>query len=611
MYEFKVVLWLRFLFLLLIRECLNTLKESTNRNLISVRVFVKTRVILLLLMMCLPMVFTFGPPVAGDGSQLVITNVERNAHFEEYGMVILTDTITVYNPGPEPAFSVFTAYPLTKVDEIKEFRAETLNGTELHYQRVPLLGTNSSGWEIFLPEPIMPYQDTILITQMAVEGLTSQTSATATLVFSIVPTSPYFIQEYETTLTYHYALTAATQEYWSGDNVHPFSFLERTVVLDFMPNDFLPLVTYVELYRSLTVDAWGYLQVHEAHSLRVDSPNPDFSNSEQRWTNITLILPPGSEFLRVYDQVANLSSQIGKRATAINSGVIYVLFQYHLQKDDIYTIYFDYRIPLDQRQIVLQTGLFLNVQLHLEYPFRIEKQITEFVLPVGSWLQNIPLRAKVTVTPTGQYLISITSTNVTSISNNEAQIFYVYPIPPALARPLIFFTIVALFCLGYLAVRRISYFREEEEIIAAVAEVDPAILSEFCALYGEKIALLLQTERLEQTMLQGKISKPRYRKEKKNFERKMRTLDRELSGRSQPIIEAGGKYESSVRQLELLEAERVSSIEALHALEQRYRQKRITASVYQKLRKDLQKRRDKSVSRMDRILLSLREELTG
>ncbi len=560
--------------------------------------------------MCLPMVFAFGPPVTGDNPQLVITDVQRNAHFEEYGMVLFTDTITVYNPGPEPAFSVFTAYPLTKVDEVKEFRAETVNGTELHYQRVPLLGTNSSGWEIFLPEPIMPYQDMTYVIQMAVEGLTSQNSATATLVFSIVPTSPYFIQEYETTLTYHYALTAATQELWSGDNVHSFSYIERTVVLDFMPNDFLPLVTYVELHRSLTVDPWGYLQVHEVHSLRVDSPNPDFSNSEQRWTNITLTLPPGSEFLRTYDQVANLSSIIGRPANATHPGVIYVSFQYHLQEDDIYTIHLDYRIPLDQRQIVLQTGLFLNLQLHLEYPFRIEKQVTEILLPVGSWLQDIPLGAQVTIAPTGQYLILITSSNVTSITNNQAQLFYVYPVSPALARPLLLFLIVALFCLGYIAVRRISYFREEEEISAVVADVDPAILSEFCALYGEKIALLLQTERLEQTMLQGKISKPRYRKEKKNFERKLRTLDRDLTGRSQPLIEAGGKYESSVRQLELLEAERVSSIEALHALEQRYRQKRITASVYRKLQKDLQKRRDKSVSRMDRILLSLREEIS-
>ncbi|MFW9935718.1 MAG: hypothetical protein ACFFDU_09510 [Candidatus Thorarchaeota archaeon] len=570
----------------------------------------KTRAVLLLVMMCLPMVFAFGPPVTGDGPQLVITDVQRNAHFEEYGMVLFTDTITVYNPGPEPAFSVFTAYPLTKVDEVKGFRAETVNGTELHYQRVPLLGTNSSGWEIFLSEPIMPYQDMTFVTQMAVEGLTSQTSATATLVFSIVPTSPYFIQEYETTLTYHYALTAATQELWSGDNVHPFSYIERTVVLDFMPNDFLPLVTYVELHRSLTVDPWGYLQVHEVHSLRVDSPNPDFASSEQKWTNITLTLPPGSEFLRTYDQVANLSSIIGRPANATHPGVIYVSFQYHLQKDDIYTIYLDYRIPLDQRQIVLQTGLFLNLQLNLEYPFRIEKQVTEILLPVGSWLQDIPLGAQVTIATTGQYLISITSSNVTSITNNQAQLFYVYPVSPALARPLLLFLIAALFCLGYIAVRRIPYFREEEEISAVVADVDPAILSEFCALYGEKIALLLQTERLEQTMLQGKISKPRYRKEKKNFERKLRTLDRDLSGRSQPLIEAGGKYESSVRQLELLEAERVSSIEALHALEQRYRQKRITASVYQKLQKDLQKRRDKSVSRMDRILLSLREEIS-
>ncbi len=555
------------------------------------------------------MVFALGLPVSGEGPQLAITDVQRNVHYEAYGMVLFTDTITVVNSGPEPAFSVLTAYPLSDIDSVKDFRAETVSGTELAFQRVALIGPNCSGWEVFLPDPVMPYQNSTFVTQMSVEGLTSQTSATATIVFSIEPTSPYFIHSYETRLTFNYALTAATQEFWSGSDVHPYSFEERSVLLDFMPNDFLPLITYVELKRIFSIDAWGYLLAHEVHSLRVDSPNPDFVNTEQVWQNITLRLPPGSEFLRVYDQVANLSSQIGKLADITHPGSIYVSFQYHLQRGDIYTFHFEYRIPLDYRQLVLQTGQFLSLELYLEYPFRIQKQTTEILLPAGSWLQDVPLGAVTSISPTGQYQVTFLAINVTSISQTEANLYYVYPIPPALARPLILFFIFGIFCLGYIAVRRIPYFREEEEAIVAVADVDPAILSEFCALYGEKIALLLQTERLEQSMLQGKISKPRYRKEKKNFERKLRSLDRELAGRSQPLIEAGGKYESSVRQLELLEAERVSAIAALHALEQRYRQKRITASVYQKLRKDLEKRRDRAVGRMDRILLTLREEL--
>ncbi len=555
------------------------------------------------------MVFALGLPVYGENTQLVITDVQRNVHYETYGMVLFTDTITVYNPGPEPTFSVFTAYPLSESDSVKEFRAKTTNGTELFFQRVPLIGSNCSGWQVFLPDPIMAYEETTFVAQMSVEGLTSQTSATATIDFSVVPTSPYFIQEYETRLTFDDALSAPTQEFWSGSDVHPYSFEEDSVLLDFASNEFFPLITYVEFKRLFSIDAWGYLFAQELHSLRVDSINPEFANTEQNWRSIELVLPPGSEFLRTYDLLTNLSSQIVTPVNTTGPGTISVSFQYHLEQGDIYTFYLEYRIPLEYHQLVFQTGQFLFLDLYLEYPFRIQRQTTEFLLPIGTWLQEIPLGAITSISPRGQYLVTIPATNVTSISNSEVNLFYVYPISPALVRPFFLFLIVGIICLGYVAVRRISFFREEEEIIVAVAEVDPAILGEFCALYGEKIALMLQTERLEQSMLQGKISKPRYRKEKKNFERRFRSLERELAGRSQPLIEAGGKYESSVRQLELLEAERVSSIEALHALEQRYRQKRITASVYQKLQKDLQKRRDRAVSRMDRILLTLREEL--
>ena len=55
-------------------------------------------------------------------------------------MALITDTITIFNPGPEPAFSVLTAYHLSEIENVMEFRAETTNGTELFYQRVPLIG---------------------------------------------------------------------------------------------------------------------------------------------------------------------------------------------------------------------------------------------------------------------------------------------------------------------------------------------------------------------------------------------------------------------------------------------------------------------------------------
>jgi hypothetical protein len=170
--------------------------------------------------------------------------------------------------------------------------------------------------------------------------------------------------------------------------------------------------------------------------------------------------------------------------------------------------------------------------------------------------------------------------------------------------------IFGVICLAYVAARRIPGLREEEKVIAVPAAVDSTVLGEFCALYGEKVALLLQTERLEQNMLARKIPMPRYRKEIKDAERKLRTFERDIQTRARLLTEAGGRYAASVRQLELLEAERLGAIEAQRALEQRYRQKRITYEVYKKIQMDLEKRSNKSIAGMDRILLSLREEVS-
>ncbi|MFX0169275.1 MAG: hypothetical protein ACFE89_07975 [Candidatus Hodarchaeota archaeon] len=571
----------------------------------------KARVLLLLMLICLPVIYAVVPTASADQSQLVITDFQRNADLQQYGMLIITDTITVFNPTTSPAFHLLVAYPLSAIESVKEFHVETVDENSLFFQRVPLIGPNCTGWRIFLPEPLMPDHNVSFVASMALAGLTVQDTLTASVTFSPFPTSPYFIKSFSTTFTHHRAVTSPTQDLWTGTNIHPYYFEERTVILNHASSSFLPVITYLELKRVLSLDGWGYIFAHEVHTFRVDSPNPLFSSTpNRRWTDISVTLPPGSEFLRVFDSVSNLTSQIATPTNATHPGTLRVGLQYHLQEGDVYQFFVEYRIPLDYHQQVLQTGLFFHFNLFSGDPWFIQNQVTEFHLPIGSWLQGIPTDSQVTISPTGQYLVRFHNSNVTSLHQAEIAFYYVYPIQPVLARPTLLFLVIGIMCLAYAAFRRTPIFREEEDIISPLAEIDTAVLGEFCSLYGEKIAILLQTERLEQSMLQGKISKPRYRKEKKNFERKLRTLNTELSTRTQALIDAGGKYESNCRQLEILEAERVSAIEALHALEQRYRQKRITAAAYQKLSKDIEKRRDRAVSRMDRILLSLREDLS-
>ena len=556
------------------------------------------------------MVFAFMPPTNANSSQLVIADVQRNVDFQAYGVLLITDNITAFNSGPVPVFFVEIAYPISEFEKVKMFNAVTEDGTDQLWERIIRLGPDCTGWRVYLPEPVMPNQTVTFETQMTLAGLTAQDSINAAASFSPIPTSPYFIQSYTTSLTYHSTLTAPSQREWTGTDVQPYSFEYSTVVLDHIGNDYSPLITYVELKRTFSIDAWGYILGHEEHTFRVDSPNPRFSDASRLWTSIEVTLPPGSEFLRTFDNLFNLSGSVLTEPTnATHPGILSVALGYFLEEGDVYQFFVEYRIPLDFHQLVLQTGQFFRFDPYFEEPWLIEKQITEFILPPGSWLQAIPDGSDVSISSTGQYMVSYHDVNVTSLHRAEINFNYVYPIPPTLARPMVFFLIAIVISLMYVVVRRTPYFREEEEDVVVLRDVDPVILGEFCNLYGEKIALLLQTERLEQSMLQGKISKPRYRKEKKNFERKIRTLNGELASRSQQLIEAGGKYESNCNQLEVLEAERISAIEALHALEQRYRQKRITAQVYQKLQKDLQKRRDRAVSRMDRILLSLREEL--
>jgi hypothetical protein len=440
---------------------------------------------------------------------------------------------------------------------------------------------------------------------MAYEGLLEIDENAAHCTFSSVPSSPYLIKHVSTKLTYNSGLTEPTSEEFSFNNVSSYAYKPTTVDFTLVIGKVKPIITYLELKRQYTVETWGYLHVLESHTFRVDSVDL----LSWSWSSIYTHLPPGSQFLQAYDSVSNLSVSITILGNLTYPTTLQIHLQFLLEQDDVYKFFIEYRYPLDLQQSISQNGFYLGINPYFEHPWLIRHQITEVIIPEGGYLLSSSGEAEVSITSSGRFLVRYDDYNVTSLHQSEFTIHYMYPIQPAAIRPLLFSVITGIICLAYIAGRRIPIFREEEEIVTPLPTIDPAILSEFCALYGEKVALLLQMERLEQSMLRAKISKPRYRKEKKIFERKLRTFERDLQGRTRPLIEAGGKYENNVRQLELLEAERLSSIEALRALEQRYKQKRITLTVYQKLQSDLQKRRDKSVAGMDRILLDLREEL--
>lgn len=551
------------------------------------------------------MIFALIPPTSAEEPELIAVDVQRTVHVKEYGVLLTNDTFTVLNVGQEPAFHVWAAVPLTLIETVRYFQAETGNGATLLTQRIPLIGENCTGWRIYIPEPILPDRNFTFRIVMALEGLLEIEGQKAYCTFSSVPASPYLIRSGSTKLTHYNGLTAPSQQNFLFANVSAYAYRPTTVGLDVVAGSGKPIITYLELKRQFLVEPWGYLRVLETHTLCVDSIN----SASWGWSSIITHLPPGSQFLQAYDSVSNLSASITTPGNITYPSTLKINFQFLLEQNDVYQFFVEYRYPLDLQQSISQNGFFLGINPYYEHPWIIRHQITEVTIPEGGYLLSSSGEAEISITSTGQFLIRYHDYNVSSLHQSEFTVHYVYPIQPAATRPLLLSIISGIICLAYIAGRRIPIFREEEEIVTPLPTIDPAILSEFCALYGEKVALLLQMERLEQSMLRAKIAKPRYRKEKKIFERKLRALERDLQGRTRPLLEAGGKYENNVRQLELLEAERLSTIEALRALEQRYKQKRITLAVYQKLRSDLQKRRDKSVAGMDRILLDLREEL--
>jgi len=144
----------------------------------------------------------------------------------------------------------------------------------------------------------------------------------------------------------------------------------------------------------------------------------------------------------------------------------------------------------------------------------------------------------------------------------------------------------------------------------AVMSVRAEDLKNFISYYDEKRRLLRETGSLEAAARKGRIPRRQYKVRRMTIDSRMSSLSRDLAALRDKLRKAGPRYAEMMRQLEVAETELQGVETDIGRTEIRYRRGEISTAAYHKLLEDSYRRRDRSQTTVDGVLLRLREEIT-
>jgi len=209
----------------------------------------------------------------------------------------------------------------------------------------------------------------------------------------------------------------------------------------------------------------------------------------------------------------------------------------------------------------------------------------------------------------GTRVLVYNSENVSPLEGKTILFTYTIDIFDLILRPVIFILIIAF--LSSVFVLIIKTKERDEQISVFKKEFIPTIeIREFCSLYEEKNALILEIRKAEDEAKRKKLAKKTY----KNLLAKNTTKIDQIKGEITPfkklLMETNETFNNIVMKLDVLDAERLSVNDSLTLLETRYKRGRLPSkAAYQKLSDDFFNRRKKLDRTIDKYIQQLRSYL--
>lgn len=249
----------------------------------------------------------------------------------------------------------------------------------------------------------------------------------------------------------------------------------------------------------------------------------------------------------------------------------------------------------------IQIDIFTSINDYLG-----KNQIIKIIIEGCNNIEHVTTTPNAIEESNGAKILVYKFTNVSPFDRKILQFVYTIDLFDLLLRPMIIMLIVAIISSIYVLITKIK--GGEDQLTLFKKESIPVNeVREFCSLYEEMNALILEIRKTEDDAKHKKVVKKQYTNIKSKNSSKIEQIKQEIIPFKQTLIKTNETFENIVKKLDILDAERDSVNDSLNLLESRYKRGKLPSkAAYQKLSTDFMNRRKKIDRTIDKFIQQLR-----
>jgi len=327
----------------------------------------------------------------------------------------------------------------------------------------------------------------------------------------------------------------------------------------------------------------------------------------------SLNIPVDAKNVKIYDDLGELFGDIINSPTDSSKKVLSIQLSQNrvsLSPTSKFKFFIEYNLPHEQYVSYnwLQQSISINL-LMTNYDFLIHEQTTKVVIEGCGTIDYTSSPPEAIFKTVGTRILVYSSEMVSPFEKKIILFTYTVDIFDLVLRPTIFIMIIAFLSSIFVLIIK-TRKREEDESVFKKEFIPTSEIREFCSLYEEKNALVLEIRNAENETKRKKMVKKTYKNLLTKNTAKIDQIKEEILPFKKILMETSDTYDNIIKKLDILDAERISVNDSLNLLESRYKRGKLPSkAAYQKLSSDFFNRRKKIDRTIDKYIQQLRSYL--
>ena len=327
----------------------------------------------------------------------------------------------------------------------------------------------------------------------------------------------------------------------------------------------------------------------------------------------SLNIPVDAKNVKIYDDLGELFGDIINSPTDSSKKVLSIQLSQNrvsLSPTSKFKFFIEYNLPHEQYVSYnwLQQSISINL-LMTNYDFLIHEQTTKVVIEGCGTIDYTSSPPEAIFKTVGTRILVYSSETVSPFEKKIILFTYTVDIFDLVLRPTIFIMIIAFLSAIFVLIIK-TRKREEDESVFKKEFIPTSEIREFCSLYEEKNALVLEIRNAENETKRKKMVKKTYKNLLTKNTAKIDQIKEEILPFKKILMETSDTYDNIIKKLDILDAERISVNDSLNLLESRYKRGKLPSkAAYQKLSSDFFNRRKKIDRTIDKYIQQLRSYL--